>query len=300
VAIDLPSGVATDDGALLGAVMPCDLTLALGAWKPAHFLMPARALMGERRCVDIGVAQVADAARVSSRPRLRTPATDAHKYTRGLVGVVAGAMPGAALLSSEAAMRSGAGYVKLLSDEKVEGAPAALVVDRQSLADALADKRWSALLVGPGLGRDAEALHLLDDDAIEGLDTTRLLVTPHEGELATLCETFGVTGNNKLERARGLAEVTGLTVLAKGPDTVLATADGRLTFFPPASSWLSTAGTGDVLAGIAAGRLAVVGDPALAAEEAVWLHGEAARIAGPAFTADDLANAVSSAYRRFL
>ncbi len=320
VAVDLPSGVTTDDGALLGAVTPCDLTLALGAWKPAHFLMPARALMGERRCVGIGVGQVTGAARVSSRPRLNVPATDVHKYTRGLVGVVAGAMPGAALLASEAAMRSGAGYVKLLSGERFVGAPAALVVDRQPLADALTDKRSSALLVGPGLGRDAnartrlsaalerrlptvldaDALHLLDDDAIEGLDTTRLLLTPHEGELAALCEAFGVAAEGKLERARGLADVTGLTVLAKGPDTVLATADGRLALFPPASSWLSTGGTGDVLAGIAAGRLAVSGDPVHAAEEAVWLHGEAARIAGPAFTADDLANAVSSAYPRFL
>jgi hydroxyethylthiazole kinase-like uncharacterized protein yjeF len=217
-------------------------------------------------------------------------------------------------------MRSGAGYVKLLSDANVEGAPAALVVDRQPLGDALSDKRWSALLVGPGLGRDteararlsaalerrlatvldADALHMLDDDAIEGLDTTRLLVTPHEGELAKMCETFGITAEGKVESAKRLAETTSLIVLAKGPDTVLATADGRLTFFPPASSWLSTAGTGDVLAGIAAGRLAVHGDPARAAEEAVWLHGEAARIAGPAFTADDLTSAVSSAYRRFL
>ncbi len=276
--------------------------------------------MGELRAVDIGIAPVPGAASVSCRPRLGFPAPGAHKYTRGLVGVVAGAMPGAALLASQAAMRSGAGYVKLLSDERVVGAPAALVVDLQPLTDALADKRWSALLLGPGLGRDAgararlsaalevrlptvidaDALHLLDDDALEGLDTTRLLVTPHEGELAALCTTFGIAAQGKVARSRALAEATGLTVLAKGPDTLLASADGRLTFFPPASSWLSTAGTGDVLAGIAAGRLADTGDPWRAAEEAVWIHGEAARMARPAFTADDLAALVSTAYHAFL
>ncbi len=320
VAIDLPSGVATDDGALLGAVVPSNLTLALGAWKPAHFLMPASGLMGERRRVDIGVEPVAGAAWVFPRPHLSLPSRDAHKYSRGLVGIVAGAMPGAALLAAQAAMRGGAGYVKLLSPSEQPAAPAALVAERSPLDIALKDKRWSALLVGPGLGRDdearnrlhavldrgvptvidADALHLIDDDMLEGIDASRLLVTPHEGELETLGKSFEITPGGKLTRACALAEMTGMTVLAKGPDTILAAPDGRVAFFPPASSWLSTAGTGDVLAGLAASRLACHGDPFIAGGEAVWLHTEAARIAGPALTADDLSNSISTAYAHFL
>ncbi|ANY20790.1 Bifunctional NAD(P)H-hydrate repair enzyme Nnr [Tsuneonella dongtanensis] len=320
VAIDLPSGVATDDGALLGRVPRFDLTLALGAWKPAHFLIPALSRLGESRLVDIGVEASASAASVYPRPRVSAPARDAHKYTRGLVGVVAGAMPGAALLAAESAMRGGAGYVKLLSPVSHPAAPAALVVDHGDLDEVLADARWSALLVGPGLGRDdaarerleaalargvptvldADALHLLDDDALEGVDPARILATPHAGELARLCETFGIEGEGKVARARALAGRTGITILAKGPDTILASADGRLAYFPPAPSWLASAGTGDVLAGLAASRLAISGDPFKAAGEAVWLHSEAGRMAGPALTADDMVSAISSAYARFL
>lgn len=320
VAIDLPSGVATDDGAVLGDVPEFDLTLALGAWKPAHFLMPARPRMGALQRVCIGVETVVGAACVFPRPHFSPPPANAHKYRRGLVGVVGGAMPGAALLAANAAMRGGAGYVKLLGDKVDRNPPSALVIDDTPLEDVLADKRWSALLVGPGLARDerarhrlcavlerrlptvidADALHLLDDDLLEGLDPTRLLVTAHEGELAKLCATFGVSAQDKLARARELAEITGLTVLAKGPDNVLVSPDGRTAFFPTPPSWLSTAGTGDVLAGIAVSRLACTGDPFTAAGEAVWLHSKAAKCAGASFTADDLSNAVSEAYARFL
>lgn len=320
VAVDLPSGIETDEGTLLGAVPAFDLTLALGAWKPAHYRMPALDRMGERRLVDIGIAPQPDAARVYPRPRFSAPARGSHKYARGLVGVIAGAMPGAALLAAGASMRGGAGYVKLLACRSHPAAPAALVVDHGDLAAALRDRRWSAALVGPGLGRDdaaraklaatleagvptvldADALHLLDDEAIEGIDAARLLLTPHEGELAKLCATFGVTAAGKLECAQALAGRTGMTVLAKGPDTVLAVADGRTAFFPPAPAWLASAGTGDVLAGLAASRLATGLDPFAAAGEAVWLHGEAARVAGPVLTADDLVAAIPTAYARFL
>lgn len=317
IAIDVPSGVASDTGAWLGRTWQCDLTLALGAWKRAHWLAPACAAMGERRLVDIGIAE-AGLARLSARPRLEAPAFDTHKYRRGLLAVVAGAMPGAGLLAAEAALRSGAGYVKLASDAALPVGPAELVV--APFTDALADERLDALLVGPGLGRDdivrqrlamaldttkpavldADALRLLDWDALEGVATQRLLLTPHEGELAALCKAFGVTAESKLDRTVGLRDAIGANILAKGPDTLLAPASGGLVFFPAASSWLSVAGTGDVLAGIAAARLAHHGEPARAAEESVWLHREAARMAEPAFTAGELARAVRPALANFL
>ncbi len=317
IAIDVPSGVHCDTGKWLGEPRYADLTLALGAWKRAHWLMPASARMGEKRLVDIGIAARGE-GRVSSRPRLAKPPPDSHKYRRGLVAIVAGAMPGAPILAAEAAMRAGAGYVRLVSQHSHPDATADLVIDREP--DALADGRIGAVLVGPGLGRDdkarerlaavlesgkpavldADALHLLDWDALEGVAAHRLLLTPHEGELGALCHAFGVTGESKLDRTTGLRDATGANVLAKGPDTLLAPAEGGLVVFPAASSWLSVAGTGDVLAGIAASRLAHHGDPSRAAEETVWLHREAARIAGPAFTAGGLARAVRLALAAFL
>jgi NAD(P)H-hydrate repair Nnr-like enzyme with NAD(P)H-hydrate dehydratase domain len=145
---------------------------------------------------------------------------------------------------------------------------------------------------------------VLDADALGTLERRGFaedtLITPHEGELAKLCETFGISSEGKRAKARALAEASGLTVLAKGPDTVLCAPDGTMRLFAPGPSWLSTAGTGDVLAGIAASRMATGASAFEAAEQAVWLQHEAARIAGAAFTADELAHAVKAAYARFL
>ncbi|WP_232725716.1 NAD(P)H-hydrate dehydratase [Qipengyuania seohaensis] len=319
IAIDVPSAVRSDCGSTLGPMPRYDLTIALGAWKQAHFLMPSVARMGEKKLVDLGLPFDGVHGFLSSRPVLSAPAADAHKYTRGLVAVVAGEMPGAPLLSCEAAMRAGAGYVKLFSDRSHPDAPADLVIVDNDLDVALNDDRIDALLVGPGLGRgatsrerlaaaltsgrqcvlDADALHLLDDDLMEGVDPSRLLLTPHEGELAALCKSFGVEANGKLDRARSLSAATGLTVLAKGPDTILV-GEGTTVFFPQGSSWLSVAGSGDVLAGICAARLAGSRSPMEAAQDAVWLHHEAACLAGPAFTALQLAHCVKPAMASFL
>jgi NAD(P)H-hydrate repair Nnr-like enzyme with NAD(P)H-hydrate dehydratase domain len=92
-----------------------------------------------------------------------------------------------------------------------------------------------------------------------------------------------------------MARVSGMVVLAKGPDSIVAAPDGRLALGQPAPSWLSVAGTGDVLAGIAASRMANGAEPFAAACEALWLHGEAARRAGAAFTPTQLAERVSEA-----
>ncbi|MDG5751128.1 NAD(P)H-hydrate dehydratase [Qipengyuania sp. XHP0211] len=318
IAIDVPSSVESDTGSVLGPLPQYDLTLALGAWKQAHFLMPAMASMGALRCVPIGLALDDASDRLATAPRLTAPAADSHKYRRGLLAVVAGSMPGAPLLSAEAAMHAGAGYVKLVSDHSHPDAPADMVIE-QDLDAVLEDERISAVLTGPGLGRDdearkrlsrvlgnrhpcvldADALHLLRPDMLKGIDVTKLCLTPHEGELATLCESFDVTAQSKLDRAKGLHDVTGMTVLAKGPDTVLAAREG-MRFFPRGSSWLSVAGSGDVLAGIVASRLAVHSDTMRACEEAVWLHHEAARRAAPAFSASDLACALKPAMASFL
>jgi hydroxyethylthiazole kinase-like uncharacterized protein yjeF len=272
--------------------------------------------MGERRLVPIGVGDVAGAAVLLGRPRLTPPARDAHKYSRGLVLVVGGGLAGASLMACEAAMRGGAGAVRLAGSEPHPAAvPPDVIVRGELLAEQLADERTDAVLVGPGLGTDetakrrlaevlgachatvidADALTLLDPAALEGNAAARIL-TPHEGEMKRLLKSFGLDGATKPARALALAEAARAVVIAKGPDTVIAAPDGRLAYAPSPTSWLSVAGSGDVLAGIAASRLAATGDPFRAACEAAWLHGEAARLAGPAFLASDLAGKVSAAY----
>jgi hydroxyethylthiazole kinase-like uncharacterized protein yjeF len=316
IAIDLPSGVESDSGRLLNAGLPeYDLSVSLGAWKFAHFLMPSCAQMRALRLVGIGVEPVEGAATVVRRPSLSAPSADSHKYRRGLLGAVGGAMPGAALLACTAAQGAGAGFVRLLADDG-HAAPPDLVVVDGPLTKALADQRYAAFLAGPGLGRkpslcnrlstiievnaplvlDADALVLLKRDDLNRRSAP-VIVTPHEGELAVLETTFGLTGQGtKVERAVALAKAGNMIVLAKGPDSVVAAPDGRIACAPRASSWLSTAGTGDVLAGVVASRLATGVEAFTAACEGLWIHTEAARLAGPAFSAAQLAVAVRKAY----
>jgi hydroxyethylthiazole kinase-like uncharacterized protein yjeF len=316
IAIDLPSGVASDSGALLDDGLPCyDLTIALGAWKFAHGLMPAMARMGERRLVPIGVAPVEGAAQMLARPRFTAPPADAHKYSRGLALVVGGGMAGASMLACEGALRAGAGAVRLTTTHPHPSVAPNVVLKDQPLPELLAERRTNSVLIGPGLGldaraggrlaqvlaadlptvADADALTLLRPAHLEGRSTP-LILTPHAGEMERLARNFSIEGEGKIDRARALAKTAQAVVVAKGPDTIIAAPDGRIVLAPSPTSWLAVAGTGDVLAGAIASRLAVAHDPFVAACEGVWLHGEAARIAGPALLASELAKAVSRAY----
>ncbi|MCP8892867.1 NAD(P)H-hydrate dehydratase [Sphingomonas faeni] len=307
IAIDLPSGFATDSEEALSTPPVFDLTLALGAVKPAHLLQPAARYCGQIRLLDIGVPS-ASQAEVLRAPSLPSPGPDSHKYTRGMVAVIAGTMSGASDLAALAAMRAGAGYVTLLGDS--EGSPHALVRAPFS-AQALANDRIGALVIGPGLGRDDVAKArleaaldsghplIIDGDALRLIEPKRIkalkvpvILTPHAGEFDAL---FGKSDGDKITRARDAATRANAVVVFKGADTVIAAPDGRVRIAQGSSDWLSTAGTGDVLAGAIGAMLAARLDPLDAACAGVWLHGDAARRLGRAFIADDLAEALRSA-----
>nr|WP_279589135.1 NAD(P)H-hydrate dehydratase [Sphingobium vermicomposti] len=306
-AIDLPSGVETDSGALLSRVPAFGICIALGALKPAHLLYPAAGCFERLLCADIGTEAPDRICRLEP-PALAIPAAAAHKYSRGLVAIVGGAMAGASRLASHAAARSGAGMVRHIGLESPIGGPDAIVALQGDEADEvtalLSDQRLAAVVAGPGLGRDdrararlasvltcgrplvldADALTLLGEENASAVPAGSIL-TPHEGEFVRL---FGDLPGSKIDKALKAARRSGAVIIYKGADCVIAAPDGRAAVATGASSWLSTAGTGDVLAGLVAGRLAVTGDPFRAACEAVWLHGDAARRAGAAFIADDL------------
>jgi hydroxyethylthiazole kinase-like uncharacterized protein yjeF len=302
VAVDMPSGVSTDDGAILSPIPDYDLTVTFGSLKPCHLLQPAARHMGRIVVADIGVAADSGLHEVG-RPELAAPGADDHKYTRGYVAVVAGEMPGAAALAASAAARAGAGYVRLLADGPVAAVPHAVVQG----ADSTVDDRVGAVALGPGLGRsaaatqlfermlrtpkplvlDADALHLLGQAGPERLRPLPQppILTPHAGEFARM---FGTLAGSKVEQARAAAERARAVVVFKGADTVVAAPDGRAAIAPPASAWLATAGTGDVLTGIIAAMRARGLEPFEAACAGVWLHERAAALAGPGLIADDL------------
>ncbi|WP_294235460.1 NAD(P)H-hydrate dehydratase [uncultured Sphingomonas sp.] len=310
IAVDLPSGIATDDGRVLGDVPRFDVTLALGAVKPSHVLQPAASYMGQVRLLDIGVP-VTSSVRVMARPDLPQPDANSHKYSRGMVAIVAGNMSGASELAATAALRAGAGYVLHLAAQSGGGAAQPHAVVRRAFTpDALGDERINAIVIGPGLGRDDDARRrlgaalgsgrplIVDGDALHLVEAQALaehigpkILTPHGGEFAHL---FGKPTADKLGATIDAARRTGAVVVHKGADTVIAAPDGRAILCPEASPWLSTAGTGDVLAGAIGAMLAVGLEPLAAAEAGVWLHAQAARRLGPAFIADDLADALSA------
>ncbi|MEA3017343.1 MAG: ADP-dependent NAD(P)H-hydrate dehydratase / NAD(P)H-hydrate epimerase, partial [Sphingomonadales bacterium] len=270
--------------------------------KPSHLLQPAARHMGRIVVADIGIEAESRLVAVG-RPKLATPGPDDHKYSRGYVLVVAGEMPGAAALAASAALQGGAGYV-CLAGEAGEVPHAVVRRPAAALADLLRDGRIGAVVVGPGLGRGPAAWEtleqvmaaphpvVLDGDAFaliaaHGWPWQRRAVTfatPHAGEFEAA---FGNTGS-KIVAARAAAARAGALLVYKGPDTVVAAPGGRAAIHAASTHWLATAGTGDVLAGLLAARVAARTEPFDAACAAVWLHARAAELAGAGFIADDL------------
>lgn len=303
VTCDVPSGVDSDGGALISDTPNFDLTVAFGALKPAHRLMPAMAKCGRVVLADIGIAAQTQWHEIGA-PVLPPLNSDGHKYTRGLVHCLAGKMPGAIALAAAAAARAGAGYVRVSTSRVIDNLPSAIV---QTDTAALDDPRIGCILVGPGMGDipqlltlaltakapkviDADALgHVGEPERLKGQDA---ILTPHEGEFRRL---FGEIEGTKADRALEAARRSGAVVVYKGPDTLVASPDGRLGFAPPAPAWLASAGTGDVLSGMVA-TMRARGMPSFdAARAAVSLHGRAAEIAGPQMIADDLVAAIPEA-----
>lgn len=320
IAVDVPSGVHGDSGAVLGIAPDCLATVTFFRPKPGHCLLPGRLKCGELVVADIGIPDsVLDGIGPLLRrngPRawtLPAVAPDGHKYSRGHALILGGAaMTGAARLAARAARRVGAGLVTVAAPPEAldiyrAGDPGLLVAPAEPFESLLADRRRNALLLGPGGGvgevlaaRVTAALAagrpcVLDADSLSSFEgrggelfrhlSDRVVLTPHDGEFRRL---FGEVAGSRLERARHGALVSGAVVLLKGPDTVVAHPDGRATITTDAPPFLATAGSGDVLAGLIVGLLAQGMDPFAAASAAAWLHGRAAAAFGPGLIAEDL------------
>jgi len=303
LAVDVPSGVDGDGLHDWAPPLPADVTLALGALKPAHMLLPAAPHCGRVLLAPIGIA--ADRMmRSAPKPIVAMPGATSHKFNRGMVLIRSGPMPGAARLTAAAALRSGAGYVVLsgAADAPLE---AIIAEDGDCYDERLRDARVGAVVVGPGypaapaLDRDVAAARdagkplVIDAAAIASAlprlralsGTLPAILTPHEGEFA---KAFPGLEGSKIDRAKAAAADAGAVVIYKGADTVVAAPDGRVVAAWPGSPWLATAGTGDVLAGACGAMLARGGDAFDAAVSAVGWHIARARAIGPGLVADDL------------
>ncbi|MET8752586.1 NAD(P)H-hydrate dehydratase [Streptomyces sp. NPDC004667] len=318
VAVDLPSGVDADTGEVAGSAVAADVTVTFGAYKPGLLIDPGASRVGAVRLVDIGLdladpvleaLQHADAAAL-----LPVPTASSDKYRRGVVGVVAGSeqYPGAAVLAVAGALRGGAGAVRYVG-------PAADAVLARHPEVLVGRGRVQAWVVGPGIGagRAAEVARaladrdvpvLVDADGLRGLDPdvvrqrrAATLLTPHAGEAAAL---LGVPRESveagRLAAARELAGRYGAAVLLKGSTTLVAPAGpGPVRVNPTGTPWLATAGSGDVLSGLAGALLAGGLSGADAGSVAAYLHGLAGRLAadGAPTVAQEVAAALPAAWR---
>ncbi|MER6556306.1 NAD(P)H-hydrate dehydratase [Streptomyces sp. NPDC001027] len=326
VAVDLPSGVDADTGEVHGSGMRADVTVTFGTHKPALLVDPARAYAGSVRFVDIGLGDLLPAVpelealqHADTAALLPTPGGESDKYRRGVVGIAAGSAryPGAAVLAVAGALRGGAGavrYVGPAGDAVLARFPETLVSERGPAHAG----RVQAWVVGPGAGDDAatvaevlaaevpvlidaDGLRLADADAVRGRAAPTLM-TPHAGEAAAL---LGVAREQvegaRLASVRELAARYRATVLLKGSTTLVADAggEGAVRVNATGTAWLATAGSGDVLSGLA-GSLLAAGLGALdAGSVGAYLHGLAGRYAadGAPAGAHDVAAAIPRAWR---
>lgn len=328
VAVDVPSGIGVADGTAAGPVVAADLTVTFGAPKPGLLLPPAAAAAGAVETVDIGLTLPARAAVA----RLETsdvadlwpvPTGTAQKYSRGVLGVVAGsaAYPGAAVLSVSGALGAGVGMVRYVGD----AGPQVLAAHPEVV---VGEGRVQAWVLGSGVAPDDDAqrgrvrdalAHAVTHDEPAVVDAGALdllpdrvpphvVLTPHAGELATLLRARGQDVERTdveaapLAHARRAHELTGATVLLKGGVTVVVGPHGTVWSQADAPAWLATAGAGDVLGGVLgavlAGRSADAAEdptlPAALAALAALVHGRAAHAANPGgpVAASDVAAAV--------
>jgi ADP-dependent NAD(P)H-hydrate dehydratase / NAD(P)H-hydrate epimerase len=323
VACDVPSGVDASTGEVQGAAVQALATATFGAAKPGLWINPGKSHAGAVRVVGIGIppgAPVAepsvglihDAALLARVPRRRAGWT---KFTSGHVLVAGGArgLSGAPCLASEAAQRTGAGYVTACVPASVQtvceirllevmtrGLPEDDGGHTEAGVGAVLDlaARGGALIVGPGLGRtdgaiafarrlvreapvgvvlDADGLnaHAGDLGALRGRAAPTIL-TPHEGELGRL---LGVDSDEvkarRMHHVREAARAAEAIVVLKGDDTLVAEPGGTVAVSPGATPALATAGTGDVLSGVTAAILARGVEPFAAACAGVRLHARA-------------------------
>lgn len=329
VAVDLPSGVDPESGEAREEHVKADITVAFGTLKPCLLVPPASYAAGRVELVDVGLSDYLEGAPLVKRLAIEdvalhwpTPRLTDHKYMRGVLGVIAGSAtyPGAAVMTCMGAIRAGASIVKytgppsvasliIAARPEVEPSPGRVnaytigsgIVDDQSQEDAVT----AALESGLPCVVDAGALTACVTARLSGRRASAahgVLMTPHAGELSRLLGLVGAdvpraeVEASPWRYARQLARAVDVTVLIKGPTTLVVPPDGLTYSQSEGTPWMAAGGSGDVLAGMAGALMASGVQASLAGALAATVHGRAgSRVSkgGPVAPAD-LADSVPS------
>ncbi|OFI40114.1 NAD(P)H-hydrate epimerase [Arthrobacter sp. SW1] len=301
VACDIPSGVDADTGEVHWPVLPGDVTVSFGGIKAGLLADPGEGYAGRPVLAEIGIEdrlpmaslRRLDAADLAAL--LPAPGRRDHKYSRGVLGVVAGSerYPGAAMLTVGSASVSGAGMVRYLGPDAVARQVLARVPE--AIVESGEPGRVQAWLLGSGIpapsadGDDGDGQHrrarevlaaaqaagqpaVVDAGALSLLPERcpdKWILTPHAGELAAFLSARGTSvsrdevESRPLHFARLAAADSGATVLLKGATTLVASPSGTVFSQSEGTPWLATAGSGDVLAGLLGALAAQYAETAL-------------------------------------
>lgn len=337
IAIDMPSGINSDTGAVMGVALEANHTITFQYPKPGQFLLPGKEYCGYLTIEPIGLVKPDFSEMILNEPvfwqeHLPNPKLSDHKYTNGHLGVFCGSeMTGAPRLAADASRYIGTGLVTLLApkgsvDIYAETMPGCLVTDYSSLSSIdkiLSTKSFSAFVIGPGLPAnqktaalvmralktkkplllDAGALTCFKKESARASFMKALhkncLLTPHEGEFHSLFPEIK-KDLSKMDKVRLAMKKMNAALLLKGNDSLIVQDGKPIVINHNAPPFLATAGSGDVLAGVAGGFMAKQIPPHMAGSMATWLAGVAGSYLGFGLIAEELPMAIRQILRNLL
>ena len=325
ISVDIPSGIECDSGKILGDAVRADVTLCMGFFKPAHFLLPGKQFCGERKLIDLDLkAPEKSFPKIflnSSKIYKHLPKFDinVNKYDKGHVLVIGGEMAGASRMVAIAARKIGCGLSTIGILEKhlkfYNSAEPGTII---KIFDKNIFEKKDVLVIGPGLGKDFDKnliLNLIqnfkgpiviDADAVSAFQNNKKLIydvlikkknvvlTPHKGEFSRL---FQNKSKSKIQECLNASKLVRNTILLKGNDTVISFKDDSIWINDNATNSLATAGTGDILCGLISGLLAQKMNFKKAILAAVFIQGELSQIKNN-MTAEDFLRSIPKIFLR--
>ena len=336
ISVDIPSGLCSNTGKILGCAIKANFTITFHRKKIGHLIDHGKDFCGKIKVVDIGFSK----KKMKNHSLLNSPNLwfknfpwkkySGHKYSRGRVIIYGGKneFTGAAILSAQAALRTGTGSAKIICSKdtlhvysvKFPSVLKTVINNVHQLETFLKKEKITSMLIGPGAGSnkkikeitklilkevkyvvlDADALTCFKNDLklLYSLLDKNKIITPHMGEFNKIFPKINKSLNN-IDKVLIAVKKTRSNIILKGPTTIICSYDKKIVINDHSSSELAVIGSGDVLSGLVA---SLVGknkmSPFLAGCAATWLHGDIGKKYGSGLIAEDIVKGIPQALKR--
>ena len=304
ISIDLPSGINSDSGDILGISVKANITLAMGVYKPAHFLNPSKNYCGEVSLLNLNLPnlkkniypQIFLLEKKILENKFPSFPSNIHKYNKGHVHVIGGVMAGASRIVAYSARKTGCGLSSIIINDKdlkfYSGTEPGTII--RSSKDKIDSKKADCLVIGPGLGKsfskkqfleilkkyqcpiiiDADAFNIFKNYKEQFYKVLQkrknVILTPHEGEFQRIFN----QKNDKISNCLQASKLIFNNIVLKGNDTIVAFQDQMVWINNNASSSLATAGSGDMLCGIMSSLIAQKMEIKYSILASIYIHGQ--------------------------